>query len=149
VPTCDKLSEISQAFAKALFVTFPHWEALAKVVQVDDAKPPILELTVPQDGTDRVLYLSTADDEITVGFDYWHSHIGPFLGIETGESVEQAIGIIEAFVNEQTVVIVTYREGKWVQSSLHNVSTPPELETNSTSHIFSWKRTYDDQIETP
>src|ERR1700733_2429156 len=120
VPDPDNLSEISHAFAIALFATFPEWEPLAKAVQEDDTKPPFLEVAVPQDGTDRVLYMSTADDEITVGFDYWHDHIGPFLGIETGESVEQAIGIIEAFVNEQTVVIVTYREGKWVQSTLHS-----------------------------
>jgi hypothetical protein len=140
--------ELSQAFARALFSVFPKWEGFAKIVKDEKTGANWIEVDIGQDGTDRVLHLSTADDEITIGFEVWHTHVGPFMGINTAESVATAINIIVDFVAEKTVVKVAHRDGAWVRSSLEYIAAPSEIEPNSTTKIFSWRGSYDDIIET-
>jgi len=93
--------------------------------------------------------LSTADDEITIGFEHWHTHVGRFLGIDTTESVATAMTIIENFVAERTVVKISYRDGVWLKSSLDYVVAPSEPEPHSTTEVLSWGGTYDETIQTP
>jgi hypothetical protein len=145
----DGMDELSQDFARALISAFPNWERLAKAVNDDKTGANYIEVDLPQEGTDRLLHLSTADDEITIAFEHWHTHIGPFLGIDTAESVATAITIIESFVTEQAVVKVSHRDGVWIESSLEYRVAPSEPKPHSTTQVFSWRRTYDETIETP
>jgi len=128
---------------------FPEWEAFAKIVNDKKAGTNFIEVDVKQEGTDRLLQLSTADDEITIGFEHWHTHVGPFLGIDAVESAATAMNIIEDFVAERTVVKVIHRNGVWIRSSLEYLVAPSEPEPHSTTKVFSWRRTHDDIIETP
>jgi hypothetical protein len=149
VPPYEGMNELAQSFARALFSAFPKWERFAKIVNDDKTGAHWIEVEVVQDGTNRVLHLSTADDEITIGFEQWHTHVGPFLGTDTSESVTTAISIIENFVAERTVVKVIHQDGVWIRSSLDYVVAPSEMEPNSTTRIFSWRRSFDESIETP
>jgi hypothetical protein len=145
----DHMDAVSVAFANALFAEFPDWEALAKTVTDERNGTSYVELSVGQDGTDRALYLRTADNEITIGFDRWHTHIGPFLGIDVADSVAQAMTIIRDFINEVTVVTVSYRDGAWIESGLGYRTAPKALQPQSITKVFSWRRTYATTIETP
>jgi len=145
----DGMNEISQGFARALFSAFPNWEHLARVANDDKTGANHIEVDVAQDGTDRLLHLSTADNEITIGFEQWHTHVGPFLGITMAESVATAMSIIEDFIAERAVVKVTHRDSAWIVSSLEYVVAPSEPIPNSSTKVFSWRRTYDDIVQAP
>jgi hypothetical protein len=148
MPTYEGIDELSWEFARSLFTVFPAWESLARIVKDEKTSNNFVEIDVNQDGTDRVLHLSTADDEITIGFDRWHTHVGPFLGLNTAESVATAMNIVEEFVAEKTVVKVVHRDGAWVQSSMEYLVASSEPEPHSTTQVFSWRRTHDAVIET-
>jgi hypothetical protein len=141
--------ELSRSFSIALFSDFPEWKQFEKVVKDDETGADCMEVNVPQEGTDRVLHLSTVRSEITIKFDHWHTHIGPFLGIDIDQSIAQALYIIDHFVAEQTIVKIAYRDGAWIGSSLGHWCAQSEPEPRSTIKVYSWKRTYDDAIEVP
>jgi hypothetical protein len=90
----EGLDKLSYQFARELFSAFPAWKHFAKNVKGADGIASV-QVDVVQDGTDRVLHLSTAGGKVTIGFDEWHTHVGPFLGIDVEESVKTAIGIIK------------------------------------------------------
>lgn len=142
----DGLNELSREFARALFTAFPDWEPFARIVSDDTTGTDHLEVEIKQDGTDRVLHLSTVDNEITIGFDRWHTHVGPFLGLTTPESVAGAMTIIETFVTEQTVVKVSYQDGVWTGSSLQYLADPGAPEPHASTEVYSWRRTYDETL---
>lgn len=136
------MDELSEAFRRAVAQAFPNWEHLI------EATAGFVEVEVPQKGTDRCLHLSTADNEITISFDYWHTHVGPFLGIDTAESVETAIGIIRSFLAEETVVKIARRGGAWVESSLEYLVAPSPPKEDCETQVLSWRGTHDQTIET-
>ena len=149
MPIYERMDELSQDFSRALFSAFPAWEQLAKSVKDGKTGASYIEVDIEQEGTNRVLHLSTADDEITISFEQWHTHVGRFLGIDTKESVAMAMTILEGFVNEQTVVKISYVDGVWRESSLEHLVAPSEPKPHSTTEVFSWLGTYDETIETP
>lgn len=145
----DKMDQLSQGFGRALSLAFPNWERLAKDVEDEKTGGHYIELEVPREGSDRRLHLSTADNEITIAFDHWHTHVGPFLGISTAEAVDTSMAIIESFVTEQTVVKICRRDGVCIESSLEYLAAPSPRKANSTTQVFSWRCTYDQMIESP
>lgn len=146
--TYGKMDELSQGFGRALFRAFPNWEPLAKEAEDEKTGGQYIEIEVPQEGSDRRLLLRTADNEITIAFDHWDTHVGPFLGIGTAESVDTAMMIIESFVTEQTVVKISRRGGVWIESSLEYLAAPSPPKPNSTTQVLSWRCTYDQTITT-
>jgi hypothetical protein len=144
----DRMDELSREFGRELFLAFPDWERLAKDSKDEKTGAYHLDVDIPQEGSDRQLRLSTADDEITISFDRWHTHVGPFLQISSAEAVATAIYMIEAFVAEETIVTVSWREGLWIGSGCPYVAAPGKLEPHTTTQVFSWHGTYDQTIET-
>jgi hypothetical protein len=145
----DGTTKLSRRFAEALFAMYADWEQFARVVRDGNTDTKHMEIEVPQSGTERVLHLSTANDEVTITFDQWHTHIGPFLGISPEETVATALQIIEDFITEQTIVQISYRDGAWLESGLPYRAALGELKPNSTTRVYSWLGTYDNTIETP
>lgn len=47
------------------------------------------------------------------------------------------------------VVKTSYRDGVWLESSLEYRAAPSEPKPHSKTQVFSWRRTYDETIETP
>jgi hypothetical protein len=132
------LNELSAAFADALFLAYPEWESLAS-----NLEGGVFRLEIPQPGTDRTLWADTMDGEITVGYGYYHAHFGSFLGISNGEAVDLAISEIRAFAAEQTVVVVHFPQGNWSGSMCVDASEPIASRPGATTHIYSWRGTYD------
>ncbi|MBV8705754.1 MAG: hypothetical protein JO028_01105 [Acidobacteriaceae bacterium] len=69
----DNMNELSQEFGRELFLVFPDWERLAQDILDDKTGVHYLEVNIPQEGSERQLHLSTADHEITIAFDQWHT----------------------------------------------------------------------------
>jgi hypothetical protein len=136
------LNELSAAFADRLFHKYPQWEHLAKNLQDGP-----FEVSVPQPGADRYLLISTQDDEITIGYDYWHDHLGSFLGLSDKEVIDQGMEEIRAIIEEDLVVMISFRDDKWVQSMHWRPATPVITEPGGTTQLRSWLGTYDRVLE--
>jgi hypothetical protein len=141
------LDELSRLFAEKLFDRFPEWKSYGRVVA--DKTGDVLEVHVPQPEGDSALHISTWDGEITIGFDMWHTHIGPYLGLDVSESIADAISTLESFVAEETVVKVEYKDGAWARSRLDDRKAPSELRRGLTTKFLSWRHTFDRVVEIP
>ena len=102
-----------------------------------------MELTVEQPGTGRALRIRTDDDEITIGYDMWHTHVGAFMGISDSEAIELAVADIRSILAEQSVIVVVYRDGKWTGSSLEDADSAIAVKPGSITHVYSWRGTHD------
>ncbi len=114
----DRLDEISREFAQTLFTRFPQWKQFAKIIAE-----------------------GTGDGH------RWHTHVGPFMGIDIEESVARAMEDIEDFLAERTIVKITFRDGAWCMSSLEYLAAQSKLKPNSTTEFYSWRRTYDEVVD--
>lgn len=136
------LDPLSQCFTQALFRAFPQWEPLTR--EIDSGYGSLhFELDIPQEGTSRYLHLSTASNEITITFDGWHTHVGPFLGLNEQECAAMAVTIIDSFITESTVVVVETRDGKWAGSRLEYLAARSAIDPTCMSQVFSWRGTHD------
>jgi hypothetical protein len=72
-----------------------------------------------------------------------------FLGIDVAESIDTAMGVIEDFISEESVVKVTGRKGVWIGSTIEPREEPSKPKPDSTTRIFSWRGTYDEVVENP
>src|ERR1043165_2248379 len=98
------LDELSAAFTSELLKRFPEWKPFMRIMAPPDSARPAVEFVVPQEHTGRALILSADPDQITIRFEQWHFHVGPFLGLDIEGTVSQAMFMITAFVDEEYVV---------------------------------------------
>lgn len=138
----QRLDALSECFIHALFQAFPQWMSLAREVDSGNGLRHI-EVDIPQEGATRHLNLSTATGNITITFDGWHTHVGPFLGMNERECAAMAITIIDSFITENTVVVVETRDGKWVGSRLEYLDAPSANDPTCMNHVYSWRGTHD------
>lgn len=75
-------SEFSVKATEQLFAVFPDWRGYAAVEQGEDGSHFIrVEVPAPSETNARSgLVVSTADDEVTVEFDYSHSRFDEMVG---------------------------------------------------------------------
>ena len=168
---CDGMIELARRFAERLFAEYPEWEPYAKVVWSDWLEAKTLEVRVPQEGSDRVLQVDIHDeDEITIAFDLWHTHVEWLKwreGFDAEEIAMDALRVIRSFVSEEMVVKVVRKNGAFDMStidyvaafgdrarraftSLGTLQSVPALREGvprETITILSWRHTYDKVIE--
>ena len=140
----EGMDELSRAFGEALFEVFPEWEQFAK------SDGGGFEVSVPRECDDRVLRLVTSEEDITFEFDEWHFHVGPFIPFigTVAAAVDDAMAMVIGFANEVMYVDVTYRDGKWLQSSLGYVEAIQPPSPGTITRRYSWKGTFDEVIDT-
>jgi hypothetical protein len=134
----SQLNKLSAAFADRFFSVYPEWELFA--TKLDEG---MFEVFVPQAGTDRQLWVSTQDNELTIGFDHWHEHLGAFLGLSDADAIEQTMEGVRSIVQEDLVVLISFRGGKWVKSTKRKPFEPLVIEPGGTTHVYSWRGTHD------
>jgi hypothetical protein len=123
-----------------LLERFPTWHRFAEIAGDEASK-------VPQPGSDRSLWISTEDDEVTIGFDKWHCHESAWLGDDEAsveaDIVRRSIELIEDILDEREVVIVRFRDGTWVGSNLEAACDEIEAISGEVARVFSWRGTLD------
>jgi hypothetical protein len=116
------LDEYSRVAVPRILACFPEWEQFAKLRPRSDGAGSVVDFNVPcpSPSIEYGLWVSTADEELSVGFHTHHSHFTDYadrlnLGqIEAG--LQQAVDV----VNERAGVVSWYRgEGfagsRWVE----------------------------------
>jgi hypothetical protein len=91
---------------------------------------------MPPSGTklERPLFILTANDEVEVGFDYYHNHFEVL--VDLGETIQQALEFT-LDVLEERVVAVSW----WSDTSLRGAScAKPGSQPEPVDHIHSYDR---------
>ena len=141
-----ELDELSAAFVAELFDQFPEWKPFLQIVETPGSERATVEVSVPQEHTGPFLVLSTDPKQITISFDQWHTHVGPFLCTDIKGSVYTVMTMIREFVEEERVVEIVHRDGKWLHSGLCYRAVQRNPEPNATTTTYSWLGTYDNTV---
>jgi hypothetical protein len=132
------LNEYASEVCRHLLAAFPEWEPLFGEDPDDDG---VLLVRVPSPADPALtLNVFTDDDELTIAFDMWHSHIG--WPCETAsEDVAAGLAIINDLMAERMVVAVKLADGKWAESA---ALAPDEMAANpgEWSYVRSWQGSY-------
>jgi len=108
----------SKRFAAALLNAFPEWSDLVLQAEREDC----LQLRIEAPSGNGHLSISTEGEEVTVGFDMWHTHYQEnywFPGYE-GELCEQpferVIQFLKDFLNDRVVIRIWTKNGEYAVS---------------------------------
>jgi hypothetical protein len=123
------LDAYSQVAVPLILARFPEWEPFAKLAPRPDGAGNVVEFNIPcpSPAAEYGLWVSTADEELSVGF---HTHHNHFTDYETRLNREQiAAGIQHAsnIVEERVGVVSWYRSGGFAGSRSVELPHPEPL----------------------
>jgi hypothetical protein len=141
------LTPFSAQIRKEVLAAFPQWELLA---EEDTCKgsAPYLVVTVPappQANTDLPLRISTWDEEVTVDFDYYHTHFDRWNPEKDDDLHQSALLFVQAILQEKVAA------ASWWQGDQCKVSSqvepgapldPPFKVAYSKVRVRSWFGTH-------
>jgi hypothetical protein len=116
------LNEHSKTFASVLFSAHPSWREYAAMAASTVSEGMVLIVTVPPPESSQAEYpltIDTDNDEVTVGFDKYHSH---FYWPESDDEYENPLRFIEGILEERTVVVSIWSGEKWALSTTLDAS---------------------------
>jgi hypothetical protein len=111
------LNPFARRFADALFSRHPDWRLLANV-DGDKADCLIVSIEAPAEAASAGPLLITADDEVTVGFDFYHSHFDWPPMFEEMDTAVNALSFIEAILSDEIGVVSYWNGDAWQASSI-------------------------------
>jgi hypothetical protein len=140
----------SLAAAEQLFAEFPEWRALARPETAENGTEfLVIEVAPPpQAMVDHGLVIDTSNDEVTVGFDCYHSHFDDWVGDGEHFGTQAAIEFIKQIVSERTVVVSWWQGEEWRGSAQLEAGAPPAVPEWATQaqydrvRIRSWRGTF-------
>lgn len=146
----EQLDDYSKGFLEYIINEFPAYKQYVKVKKYNEEEQDtylFIDVPCPSD-EENSLWISTYGDEITVGYDYFHSHYG--YNDSDEEDYIEAIEIIKDIVNEVIITITGSKEGKWTFSYFIKPEDRASLkvcyDNYDTLNIKSWKGTFNEII---
>jgi hypothetical protein len=123
------MDEFSEAFATWLRQRRPAWLGMAKA----ESASVEIAFASPNPRAVAPVWISSADEELTVGFDYTHGHFNAWMGTESDEDVfERALQFADDLVGERLVVVSGLAGGAWAGST----TVPPGDDPLATASVF-------------
>jgi len=113
------MDSFSERFTKALLDAFPEWSDLVRQSVREDH----LELEIAAPSGKGQLLVSTAGEEVTVGFDRWHQHFNEiywlpgYEGELNEEPFERVIQFLRDFLIDRVVIRIWTKNGEYAGSS--------------------------------
>ncbi len=155
----NELDDYSQRFADVLFAAFPNWKEFLSVQSLNDSVEEsslLVKVPAPAKGllTNDLIPDSkdflTIDScgEITIGFDYYHTHFDMFSDTNETEEFNQAVEFVHTIIEEKLCVVVVLNGHQWCGSTAVNAGERPDLSNfqnlNSSQDVYvrSWRGTY-------
>lgn len=118
--------------AQALFAVFPEWRAFARS-EAEESGVPYLVVHVPapaEADEEHGLTIDTSNEEVTVGFDCYHSHFNAWDGDGEDVGTLAALEFIKQVVHERVAIVSWWLDEKWCGSS--------RTAAGSTAEVASW-----------
>jgi hypothetical protein len=135
------LNDFSQRFADHLFVCFPE---MAKYARADEGAL-VVEVPSPANSK-RGLIVASDDNEISLGFDNWHAHVGDETTSET-QKFELASQLVDDFLHERVMVAAKFKDQQFVAAKLlrseEGLDSEPPAEAGERLFVRSFRGTHD------
>lgn len=115
--------------ASELFALFPQWRSLARTEKDEDGSEfLIVEVTPPSEANvEYGLTIDTAGGEVTVGFDYYHSHFDEWVGDGEHFGTKAALEFIRQIVSEEVAVASWWNGEEWKGSTQVAAGEKPNM----------------------
>jgi hypothetical protein len=117
----DRLDFFSRTFADLLFASYPEWIALAANERQVGQQEDYLVVVVPgesQADLNEPLWITTNDNEITVGIDSYHLHFNEWPKSSFDSSVHEwdghraALDFVKSVIEEKTAIVTVWSDGR-------------------------------------
>lgn len=109
----------------------------------------LVEVKSPNEDASASLWISTEDEEITVGFDAFHSHFETWHFESEELAFREAIALTRGIIAEKFLVASWWRDGKWSGSQLielgEEVKRGERIPADACLRIRSWTGKYDSE----
>lgn len=124
--TLKKMDKFSERASKEILDAFPEWQNLADTQEGVAGKIFfVLKIGPPADAdVDQGLLIHTHNNEITVAFDYYHSHFDSVLGDGEPDGIG-AVEFVRGIIEERIAVASWWLDDKWMGSVQIEAGTPP------------------------
>ncbi|MDH5828911.1 hypothetical protein QFW80_00030 [Luteimonas sp. M1R5S18] len=128
--------DISEA-AKELFVEFPEWTEFVSWEAADDGtRYLVIQVPAPpMADVEHGLHIDTSNNEVTVGFDFYHSHFDDFIGDGEHFGTKAALEFIRQIVSERVAIVSWWSGETWKGST--------QVEAGAAASIPSWSAASD------
>lgn len=141
---------ISNTIAKERILTEFHEWSIFQAEKVESNGIEFLLFQIPTPKSAQVtagLEIEIGNGEVTVFFDYYHTHFDEFMGDdEYNIGLDAAIALIRGIITEKVVIVSWWMDEKWRGSSKIKVgqcSTPNlEIQPYNRTRIRSWTGKY-------
>ena len=145
-----QLDDYSKGFLDRILIEIPECKQYVKFKEYSDETSGTyvyIGIPCPSD-TESNLWISTYSDEITVGFNYFHCHLG--YSDNHREDYDEAIKMIKEIINEDIINITGTREGNLAFSCFIKPEEIASMEINYDNYdaisIKSWNASFNEVI---
>lgn len=124
-----ELDPYSRHVVPLLLARFPGWEPFATLTPRPDGAGCVAEFNVPcpSAAAESGLWVSTADEELSVGFHTHHSHFTDYDERLNPEVLEAGMGHAADLLAERIGVVSWYRDGDLVGTTYVGLPHPDPL----------------------
>jgi len=108
------MNEFSRSVAKEIFESFPDWKAYAREETHDGSTYLVVDVPAPPSAkVEHGLRIDTYDDEVSVSFDFYHSHFDSWQVQEPSSEDEAALPFVQAILAERVGVASWWHGKDW------------------------------------
>lgn len=134
--------------AEPLLTEFPAWRQFARHEDDDGHSYLVIEVPVPEAANvERALLMTTANDEVTIGFDAYHSHFDDCVG-----EFEGALEFVRQLISERVAVVSWWQDEEWRGSTTVEAGAEPGFPSWASSQrvnrirVRSWNGTHNADV---
>jgi hypothetical protein len=125
----DELDEYSRIAVPKILARFPGWEPFAKLLRRPNGVANVVEFHVPcpSPATESGLWISTADEELTVGFHTHHAHFTDYADRTHRAQIEAGLDLAADIVEDRIGVLSYYAGSQFAGSRSVQLPHPGSL----------------------
>jgi hypothetical protein len=138
----NALGPLAREFAAALFKEFPAWREHARNEKLEGATL-VVEVPSPSDPAGNSLWISTDNDEISVGFGMFHSH---FDWPDDSGWPGGALSFIQDLVADRVLIADTVANRQWCGSTVVSPGETPDKGPDQIVYVRSWSGHLDREV---
>jgi hypothetical protein len=145
------MDRFSKQAADEFLAAFPEWREFARLEQRDDGSSYfVLQIKPPsQAAVDHGLLVHTDNEEVTVGFDFYHSHFDSMVGDGEHFGTTAAVEFVRQVVSERVAVASWWLGESWAGSAQIEAGDRPHakfVKDHDRIRVRSWRGTFNADI---
>jgi len=123
------MNQFSATVAEEIFASYPEWRSRAREEDAQDGSTYLyIEVPAPAAAdTTHGLEINTDNEEVTVSFDFYHSHFDRWKVQQPGFEHQAALPFVQALLSESVAVASWWQGEQWCGSCQLAAGEEPEL----------------------